>query len=229
MPYFEPFNISHRAVLALMAASAAGVYLLAPRIRRLRDDRLLRVALCVLLGATALAGWIRILYFHGWYVPFQLCDFALISTIWCLVRKNRILGELAFFWGVAGSTQAVLTPDLVRDYPSYEWISFFITHCGVVLGALYLAARGRLELSAASAWRVWGWLQLYAAGAGILNFLLGANFGYLAAKPARPSLLDYLGPWPYYILSLQVLALALFFLTFALGRALERRAQGTRP
>jgi len=45
-----------------------------------------------------------------------------------------------------------------------------------------------------------------------LNMLLGSNYMYLAHKPATASAIDFLGPWPLYLLWLELIALALFLL-----------------
>jgi hypothetical integral membrane protein (TIGR02206 family) len=42
----------------------------------------------------------------------------------------------------------------------------------------------------------------------------GANYGFLRAKPPQASLLDLLGPWPWYILALDALAVVLFTLLY---------------
>ena len=55
-------------------------------------------------------------------------------------------------------------------------------------------------------------LQVYGASVGAINGLTGWNYGYLCRKPAAPSLLDLLGPWPWYLLALEGVALATFWL-----------------
>ena len=42
--------------------------------------------------------------------------------------------------------------------------------------------------------------------------LLGTNYGFTVATPAGGSVLDFLGPWPWYLLWMQVPALALMYL-----------------
>jgi uncharacterized membrane protein YwaF len=52
---------------------------------------------------------------------------------------------------------------------------------------------------------------------------------FLRQKPAAPTLLDLMGPWPWYILSGSVLAAILFLaldLPFAMGR---RRVPAVQP
>jgi uncharacterized membrane protein YwaF len=47
-----------------------------------------------------------------------------------------------------------------------------------------------------------------------INALLGTNYGYLCEPPRNPSLIDYLGPWPWYIGSLVILAVVKFWIYY---------------
>ena len=93
------------------------------------------------------------------------------------------------------------------------------------MSAMYLMAAGHLHLTMSSIWRAWLVTNGYAAVVAAANWMLGTNFGYLAAKPTQPSVLDYLGPWPWYILGMEVLALVLFFLSFSVSRIADQLAQ----
>ena len=64
-------------------------------------------------------------------------------------------------------------------------------------------------------WRIFGLTNLYAAGPGLLKRIFGTNYGYLAHKPVQPSLLDYCGPWPYYLVAMEVLMLGSLYLYYA--------------
>ena len=48
----------------------------------------------------------------------------------------------------------------------------------------------------------------------IVNLVLKANYFWICAKPATFSLLDYLGPWPWYILSSEFVALLHFVMAY---------------
>ena len=50
----------------------------------------------------------------------------------------------------------------------------------------------------------------YTAFIGGFDWLTGSNYMFLAAIPAKGSLLSVLGPWPWYILSATGVALVLF-------------------
>lgn len=222
MSNFRPFGLDHWVVLAFVVLTGFALVASKGAIRGLKDDRWIRYIWAAGLIGIESATW-AFFFDRGIVIlPMQLCDWALFLTVWALLGGNRFVIELAFFWGLAASSQAILTPDLKEGFPSFQWFSFLFTHSGVILAVLYLLARGKVCVTRISPWRVWLLTNFYAAVSGLVNWSLGTNFGYLARKPDQPSLLDYFGPWPYYIFWGEWIALVLFFLCYGLARAVGR-------
>ena len=51
---------------------------------------------------------------------------------------------------------------------------------------------------------------MYAAVVYVVDVAFEKNFLYLRGKPGAPTLLDWMGPWPLYILAVEAMALVLF-------------------
>ena len=62
--------------------------------------------------------------------------------------------------------------------------------------------------------RVWLITNAYALVIIPLNKALGSNFLFLARKPATPSLLDLLGPYPWSWASLELVAVLVMLLCY---------------
>lgn len=146
--------------------------------------------------------------------PCHLCDLAAIIGAFALLTRRQRLAELVWFWGLAGTLNGLLTPALSATFPSPAYFAFFALHGGVVVAALYLVAGLRLRPEPGAVWRAFGWGQVYLAAAALVNLISGANYGFLRAKPPQASLLDVLGPWPWYIIALDALAVVLFTLLY---------------
>ena len=54
----------------------------------------------------------------------------------------------------------------------------------------------------------------YALVAGVADAVLPVNYGFLAAKPANASVMDFLSPWPWYIPELIAIGLASLMLYY---------------
>ena len=54
------------------------------------------------------------------------------------MSKSQKMAELAYFWGLAGTLQGLLTPNIHQGFPSPVYISFFWNHGFVVISALFL-------------------------------------------------------------------------------------------
>jgi len=147
-------------------------------------------------------------------LPLHLCDVATFTCAAALVWRHRLSYELTYFWGLAGTLQAVITPDLNVGFPHPEFFAFEIAHAGLIAAVLFLTLGLAMRPYPRSLLRAFVGVQVYAGVTAVLNWLLDTNYGYLRHKPATASLLDYLGPWPVYIVSLEILALVLFFLCY---------------
>jgi hypothetical integral membrane protein (TIGR02206 family) len=158
-------------------------------------------------------------------LPLALCDVALVvAAVACWFPAWRLGVELTWFWGMAGTLQAVLTPDLGAGFPQLEFFEFVVGHLGIVVAALYLVVGLRIVPRPGSVLRVFTITVAYAAVVGLFDWLTGSNYMFLAAPPRSVSLLSVLGPWPWYLLSAAAVALLLLVLLdlpFRRGR-LER-------
>jgi uncharacterized membrane protein YwaF len=72
----------------------------------------------------------------------------------------------------------------------------------------------KLVPEAKSMLRTFGWLNIYLLLLIPVNVSLDANYFYLMEKPLNPSILDYFGPWPFYILVCEVLAMGFFAVAY---------------
>ena len=55
----------------------------------------------------------------------------------CIVPTQRSF-ELAYFWGLCGTMQALITPDCRYDFPDAQFTLFFVYHGGIIAAVLYL-------------------------------------------------------------------------------------------
>ena len=225
-------SIEHLASLAVVATATTALVVSA---RRWGTGAWLRVFALVLL-ADEVSWWIYLAAGGGLPgeraqpLPLQLCDVAILLTAAALWTRRPILVELAYFWGLAGTIQALLTPDLPYHFPTYPFFQYYLAHGGVVAGALVLVVGLKLQPRAWSVVKVAGRTIAYAALVGVVDAVTGADYMFLRAKPASSTLLDVLGPWPWYLLWATGIGIVLFAILdtpFRLRKAALRTAPPT--
>ena len=219
-PVFRLFGPAHLVVVILSVANPHGLGL-AVRLRHSqRIDRAVAVCLALLL-ATNYCGYAAYLMQRGQLVwqqalPFQLCDWAMVTIIVALLTGRQSWSEVSYFWGIGGTFQAILTPNLQVGFPNIRFISFFVGHCGIVAGVIYLMIARRFRPTLGSVWRTLAWSELYLVATLLVDRLTNVNYGFLLHKPQAASILDYLSQTHWlYLVELNVLALLFFVLLYA--------------
>ena len=116
---FLAFGATHITVLVLTAAAAIALAVLAKRLRSRTLVRAISFAFAgELIGTWAL--WYWLIAMRGWLsaqtlLPMDLCDWATIAAIVTLLKPNQRSYELAYFWALSGTVQALVTPELFYD------------------------------------------------------------------------------------------------------------------
>jgi hypothetical integral membrane protein (TIGR02206 family) len=145
-------------------------------------------------------------------LPLALCDVAaLVAAIACWWRIP-LLVELTYFWGLAGTLQAVITPDLNSGFPHLVFFEYLVGHLGIVSAALFLVVGLGLRPRPHAVPRVFAITVVYTAFVGLVDGLSGANYMFLRQPPSEWTVLRLLGPWPWYTVSAAAVALGLLLL-----------------
>jgi hypothetical integral membrane protein (TIGR02206 family) len=120
--------------------------------------------------------------------------------------------ELTWFWGLAGTLQAIITPDQYTPFPYLSFDNYVVEHLAIVVAALYLVIGLRHYPRPGAVKRVFAISVGYAGLCAVIDAATGGDYLYLRHPPPSFSLLNVLGPWPWYIVSSAGIALVLFVL-----------------
>jgi len=212
----DPFSAEHLIVLGATAAAAAAPGLLARRDAGGARARLGARALAVALVLNEIVFHVVHQVDEGLSargdLPLHLTDAATIAAVIALWRGSPLAFELTWFWAGSATVQALLTPDLHRSFPDYRWWWFVIAHSGVIVAAVLLAWGMRRTPRPGAVRRAFAWSLLVTGLAAAGTVLFDGNYMFLREPPEEDSLIDLMGPWPWYIASAAALALVLFWL-----------------
>lgn len=231
---FRAFSAEHLAALGcvLVVCVVAGVWS-----RRKRGSRTVvraAAALGILMLLNESAWVLHDVKLHGFdlrrHLPLHLCDMTMVCAILALLTRRQFLYEVAFYFGLGGATQALITPDIEWGFPDYYFIKFFVSHGSLLLAIVVLMCGLDKRPGRWSVPKMFVTGVTYVAVVGFFDWVSGANYGYFRHKPENPSLMDWLGPWPWYIGSEIVLGTVIVTTIYVIYQlvswAYRRRTEG---
>jgi hypothetical integral membrane protein (TIGR02206 family) len=204
---FTAYGPSHVVVLSIFALGAVLLILIGRRSTDAQARVLSRVlAMLILLAFVAALAYKIARPDIQTSIPLQLCDLAELVAAYALWSQRNWAFALTYYWCLLLSSQALLTPDIgtaaegAPDFPNHLFVTFFVLHVLVVWSAIYLTWGRGMRPS----WHDFrysvavtlGWVAFTLA----FNTIADTNYGYLNRKPPTTSILDAVGPWPFYVL-----------------------------
>ncbi|MFA4839866.1 MAG: TIGR02206 family membrane protein, partial [Candidatus Neomarinimicrobiota bacterium] len=152
----------------------------------------------------------------GASLPLHLCGAAVILSAIMLVNKSYALYEIVYFWGLGGAIQALLTPDIgVYAFPHYRFFQFFVSHGSIVTASIFMTFDMNYRPKLRSIPKIFLITNCYMIFIAIFNYFTNGNYLFICHKPETASLIDVLGPWPWYILSLEVVGIISFYIYYS--------------
>lgn len=220
-PAFHPFGTSHHVVLVITVVLLALMLVIARTRLASVAEKTLGTVLLVVYPAT-LAGhvWIGSLNAQT-LLPLQYCDIACLAGGIALWTRRQFFCEIVYFFGLAGTSQGLITPALIYDFPDPRFFAFFMLHSGVTIAAVYVVTGLRYRPAPGAVWRIMTFSVSWYAVTAAVNIMLGTNYAFQCAKPVNASLFDQLGPWPWYnftAIGLGVVFYSVLYLPFAFRR-----------
>ncbi|OCA91960.1 TIGR02206 family membrane protein [Pseudobacillus wudalianchiensis] len=219
--HFHMFSASHIAALILLVLIAFSIFLFKDKLRN-RNMRTVELAVAFFLIGIEATYHIWMLHTGTWTadrsLPLELCSFATFFTILLLITRKNIFYEILLFIGLLGASQALITPYLFFGFPHFRFFHFFCTHILIVCTPLYFTWVKGYRPTFTSVIKTMIFLNLLVPVISFINQLTEGNYLYLHHKPSTASLLDFLGPYPWYILSLEGVAFTLSIFVWLLFR-----------
>jgi hypothetical integral membrane protein (TIGR02206 family) len=221
---FETYGSSHLVVLAVFAVGVVVVVLAGRRLAGRPDEQVVRRTFAIVLLCVTIPLQVLQLTPGEWNLqtslPFQLCDLAWMFAAHALWTRHRLSATITYLWGITLTTQGMLTPDLASDFPEPRFLMFWGMHVLIIWASFFLV----LGLRILPTWRTYrqtvAVTLAWAVTSYVFNVLAGTNYGYLNRLPKNASLLDYLGPWPLYVvLEIAIIAAVWALLTWPWTRA----------
>jgi hypothetical integral membrane protein (TIGR02206 family) len=206
LPQFSP---PHLAALAVAAAASIASLWAARRGSITLFAYLLALVILAAWAGEYVADGVNGTYNAKYTLPLQLTDAVSATAIIALLTRRRLAVELLYFWSLSATLQALLTPDLAQNFPNIYYFTYFGYHIGALVAALMLTFGLALYPRPRAALRAFAVTLAWAAVAAIGDLITGGNYMYLRAKPIHNSLLNLMGPWPWYIVATAGLGLAM--------------------
>ena len=215
---FQLFGTAHLVALGVVILAIILIVVFGRRANE-KTRKIIRYTLAAILIIDEL-GW------HLWnavngtwtiqtMLPLHLCSVFVFLSAFMLVTRNYTIYEYAYFLGIAGASQALLTPDAgIYGFPHYRFFQVMLSHGCIMAAAVYMTLVEGYRPTWNSLKKVLIGGNIYMLVVFFINLAIGSNYLFIAHKPGTASLIDLMPAWPWYILVIELIGVGVSLLLY---------------
>ncbi|MEQ8239592.1 MAG: TIGR02206 family membrane protein [Cyclobacteriaceae bacterium] len=216
-PNFKPYSLEH--LIAVLLLCLAGYVLMRyAKSKPLRNQETIFQILCLVINASVWF-WLfnEVAYDRfEWEkdIPFVFCNLlAALLPVFAFYRKKWLFNVI-YYLVIIGAIMAIITPSLKFKFPHYESIKFWAVHGGLLIVIFYSIIIFKYRPTFKGVVHTLLFVQVYVVIITVFNLTFGTNYLYLNTKPSNGTILDLLGPWPWYVIFMDLLLIPFFLLSY---------------
>ena len=209
---FQLYDLFHLAALGSILLVILSIVFSRKKFSRKNKENL-RDTMAAILIFNEISWHLWAYFYDNWtlqkMLPLHICSILVWLSALMLIRKSYKFYEFAYFLGIGGALQALLTPDTgIYGFPHFRFFHTFISHGFIIIAAIYMTVVEKMRPTWKSLLRIFVITNIYMVVVYGINTLIGSNYLYLNHKPPTASLLDLLPDWPVYLLYMEALGIA---------------------
>ena len=221
---FKHFSFAHILPILLMIGVIALIIVFRKKIAAYKHEDKVRLTLAFIMIICEMSYFWRLTNVPSLnanpvdHLPITLCGWALIFCSFLIITKNKTLFDIAYFWVLAGSIFALITPTVISycGPTRFRYYQFWLEHTLGYITIFYMIFVHGMRPNLKSMFKSLGALAILGVIAIFANNMLpGANYLYVARPESTASILDFLPT--NYVVRLILIALIvciMFFLCY---------------
>tara|TARA_B100001250_G_scaffold184055_1_gene158368 strand:- start:179 stop:865 length:687 start_codon:yes stop_codon:yes gene_type:complete len=215
---FELYGFKHMVYIYTMALSCVVVPFISNKFLSSPNQRFVAIFLVIsIIGVEIIDDIYRVFDSSvGWDIktdlPLHMCGFSVFATSWALLKRDQIIFELCYFWGLGGAIQAILTPDTTGFHGPFYLFTFMVSHGLIVLNVFYLIFVYKMILHKGALVRTIIITNIMLLGIAFINWILDSNYFYLFRAPDVNNPLILTNQQPLYFLNMEIVAIIVLYI-----------------
>jgi hypothetical integral membrane protein (TIGR02206 family) len=218
---FRYFSLAHLIPLFLMGIIIFLIYKKQEFLRKYKNEGNIRLVLAFLMIVADMSYFWQKIYLGANikdHLPLTICGWAAIFGGFLLLSKSQFLFDINYFWVLAGSTNALITPAVITNSGPmhFRYYQFWIEHTSIYIALFYMIFVFNMRPTIKSMIRSFVLLVILGAISIYANMNIeGANYLFLSTTEIGDSILNLLPSVLYKrLLVMGSLVLFLFVLVY---------------
>jgi hypothetical integral membrane protein (TIGR02206 family) len=148
------------------------------------------------------------------FLPLHFCGISGLLASILMFKYSKKIATLLFYWGTIGGFYALITPEFDLGTKGYFFYGYILDHASIVMVPLYSVIHLGFRPAKNSWLTIFFFTQIAVVIVGFVNWKLGSNYMYLSSPPTAQNPL-IIGKWPWYLLIIEFIAIAHFFILYS--------------